>query len=114
MVKLGFDPELAEYVINRCKETAKNPEHCVITATFISKAESNCGKDAKGNNVWGINEGKTYASKEVNFERWLRSYDKFWYRTTGPGEFYPNRGKVSRTRYCTDEVSSGSEVGCPN
>ena len=114
MVELGFTYNLSGYVINKCKETAQNPRRCVNTATFIAVAESGGGKYAKGNNVWGINEGKTYASPEANFERWLKSYNKYWYNQIYPSSYYPPKGKVSITRYCTDEHSSKSKVGCPN
>jgi len=51
-----MDKSLSEYVINSCKATAVNPRRCVITAVMIAKAESNLGRNAYKNNVWGINE----------------------------------------------------------
>lgn len=113
MKEVGFSSNLATYVIYRCKATAYNPRHCVETATFIAKAESGCGKNAKNNNVWGMRT-RSFASKEEAFERWLKSYNRFWHRTEGPVDFYPLRGQTSKTYYCTDERSSGSKVGCPN
>jgi len=110
MVEIGFTYNLSGYVINKCKETAKNPRRCVNTATFIAVAESAGGRYAKGNNVWGINEGKTYSSHEANFDRWLKSYNKYWYNQIYPSSYYPPKGKVSITRYCTDEHSSKSKV----
>lgn len=52
MVALGFEPELATYVVNRCKAEAEDPKHCVVTATFIAEAESGCGQSARNHNVW--------------------------------------------------------------
>lgn len=40
MVELGFEKNLATYVISRCKSEAQDPRHCVVTATFIAQAES--------------------------------------------------------------------------
>lgn len=114
MQKIGFEKSLATYIINWCKRTARDPNKCVTTASFIGKAESNAGRDAYMNNVFGINEGKTYKTKEANFDRWLKSYNKYWYKSPLPEHYYPARGQVSKTRYCTDENSSRSAVGCPN
>lgn len=114
MQKIGFEKKLATYVINGCKRTARDPNKCVVTASMIAKAESNAGQDAYMNNVWGINEGKTYKTKEANFDRWLKSYNKYWYKSPLPEHYYPPKGQVSKTRYCTDEHSSKSAIGCPN
>jgi len=111
---LWFSRELAHYIIKRCKETAKNPENCVIIAWFIGKNESNAGKNAYNHNVWWFNEGKSYKSDEENFERWLKSYNKYWLNQTLPKHFYSERGKLPRTRFCTSEESSSSTIGCPN
>ena len=89
MMDLGFTKKLSTYVIDRCKATARNPAKCVRTASFIAKAESNAGKNAYKHNVWGINEGKTYKSDEDNFERWLKSYNIWWYNSKYPSHYYP-------------------------
>jgi len=133
--ELWMEKNLAKYVINRCKETAENPRRCVTTAAMIASAESWKGKDAYKNNVWGINKmiplkvnwkqvydkiGKkvyireTYYSVYVNFDKWLISYNKFWYKSPLPNHFYSKAWEYPKTRYCTDEHSSGSKIGCPN
>ena len=112
--EIWMEKNLASYVINRCKETAEKPRRCVITAAMIAKAESQMGKNAYKNNVWGINEGKQYASTYANFDRWIKSYNRYWYKSPLPYHYYPARGDVSRTRYCTDEESSWSKKWCPN
>jgi len=114
MEKIGFKKGLATYIINSWKEKTKDPARCVTTATMIAKAESNAGKNDYKNNVFGINEGKAYATKEANVDRWMKSYTKYWYNSPEPEHYYPPKGKVSKTRYCTDEASSKSKVGCPN
>ena len=52
MEKIGYERSFATYIINRCKQTARDPNKCVNTATFIGKAESNAGRDAYQNNVF--------------------------------------------------------------
>ena len=112
--ELWMDNNLSEYVINKCKETAKNPRQCVITASMIAKAESNMWKNAYKFNVWGINEWKKYPSVYKNFDRWLKSYNKHWFKSPLPSHYYSKRWKVSKTRYCTSENSSKSNIWCPN
>lgn len=111
--RLGFSDTLSHYIIKRCKQTAKNPSNCVIIAGFIGKNESNAGRNAYNHNVWGINEGKTYKTDEENFDRWMKSYNKWWFSQKFPSHFYSERGKLPRTMYCTSEESSNSKVGCP-
>lgn len=113
MIEMWMNKNLADYIINSCKVTSENPRRCIITACMISKAESNMGKNAYKNNVWGINEWKTYWSVYENFDRWLKSYNKWWFRSPLPIHYYPPVGKTSKTMYCTDEQSSGSKKGCP-
>ncbi len=112
--ELWMEKNLAKYVIDRCKETAENPRRCVTTAAMIANAESWMGKYAYKHNVWGINEWKTYASVYANFDRWLKSYNKHWYKSPLPSHFYSKAWEYPKTRYCTDEHSSGSKKGCPN
>jgi len=44
----------------------------------------------------------------------VKRYSKWWYKQKTPNGFYPKAGQVSPTRYCTDEHSSGTAIGCPN
>lgn len=47
-----MDTKIAEYLINKCKSTAKDPRKCIIHAAMISKAESNMGRDASNGNMF--------------------------------------------------------------
>lgn len=80
MKKLGFDENLSKYMINKCKEKAKNPYHCVITGAYIVYNESTAGNKSYKNNIAGINEGKEYSSRGAGFDRWIKSYNKVWYK----------------------------------
>jgi hypothetical protein len=114
LMKLWYSKDLSKYIINKCKKEASDPAHCVIIAWIIWKAESNAGQNASTNNVFWINEGKKYDTKEKNVDRWMKSYVKYWYKRKWPADFYPNKWEVAPTRYCTGEESSGSNIGCPN
>lgn len=113
MLKLGFNKKLADYVVNECKNTALDPKRCITTATMIAKAESNCGIDAHWHNVWWINEGKKYDSDNKNFDRWLKSYNKFWYKLSKPEHFYPSKWEASKSNYCSSEESTHTKKWCP-
>lgn len=60
--KTGMDRPLATVIINNCKAKALDPRHCVVTAAFISCAESSCWKNAKNYNVFWITSSKKYFS----------------------------------------------------
>lgn len=113
IVSLGMPKDISIYIINRCKKEAQNPRRCIITAAFISKAESGMGQNAVGYNMFWINEGKKYKSLYANFDRWFKSYQKYWYKSDHPSAFYPPRWKVSKHNYCASEESSVSKKGCP-
>ena len=115
MEKLGFDRPLANSIINECKGKAKNPEHCVITASFIATAESGAGNNVTGcNNVFGMTGG-CYATRTQAVQEWVAKYDRYWFRRPNPSHFYSDTPKRKpATLYCMSEESSGSEGYCPN
>lgn len=106
MVNAGIHKELASLIDKGCKT-----DHCKVTASFISWAESSGGNTSK--NAFGFTDG-TYATHKAAFDRWNRSYSKYWYKTKDPSHFYANRGGIPRTHYCMSEHSSNSKLGCPN
>lgn len=114
IMKMWMWKDISAYIINRCKAESQNPRQCVIVASFISKAESNMWKNAHNNNMFGINEWKKYGSLYENFDRWFRSYQKYWYNSPHPKHYYPKVWETSKTCYCTDEKSSNSKKWCPN
>lgn len=81
MRDLGFSSNLATDIINECKKSARDPAHCVRTATFIAVAESTAGNNAKKNNVFGIQEGD-FATKKEAVDDWISRYNRKWYKTT--------------------------------
>jgi len=106
MVKAGIHNELATIIDNGCKT-----DHCKVTASFISWAESSGWNTSK--NAFGFTDG-TYVTHKAAFDRWNRSYSKYWYKTKDPSHFYANRGVIPKTHYCMSEHSSNSKLGCPN
>lgn len=115
MISLGMDKPLSEVIINECKKTAKDPKHCIITATFISGAESTLGSNTDScKNVFGVT-GQCFKSRTDSVKDWVKRYNKFWYKQKDPNGFYSNsKSWKPKTRYCMSEHSSKSEWFCPN
>lgn len=115
LVSLGYDEDLARYMIDECKEKADNPRHCVITAGFIGKAESQAGRTAHRNNVFGFRKTRFPDTKKA-VDSWIRNYTKKWHKTKGPAAFYSPKPGLPPTRYCVDEVQKDGTVlpYCPN
>lgn len=114
MIKLWYSKDLSRRIIDTCKLKAKDPRHCVVTASFIGKAESNAWQNAYKNNVFGINiKHITYKTEQDNLEIWMKSYNKKWYTMRHPNKFYSKRWTLPYTHYCTSETSSNSKVWCP-
>lgn len=110
LLSVWMHKELATLVDNGCNK-AKDPTHCKITAASISNAESQMGNASK--NAFWFTDGK-YTTHKAAFDRWFRSYKKYWYKAKDPSWFYAERGKIPRTHYCMSEHSSNSKLGCPN
>lgn len=112
---IGFDRPLATALINRCKATARDPRHCVITGAFIAKAESGAGQAVTScNNVFGMTGG-CYESRTAAIDEWVTKYDRWWYRRPNPSHFYSDTPKRKpATYYCMSEHSSNSNGFCPN
>lgn len=115
MRTLGFSDFLATDIINECKKKAKDPNHCVVTASFIAVAESGAGQAVTGcNNVFGIS-GKCFKDVSESVDDWTVRYGKYWYRRENPSHFYSDTPKRKPpTRYCMSEESSASIGYCPN
>lgn len=113
---IGIDAQLAKPLVENCKRLATDPRHCIIAWASIIMAESggklkNC---YKFNCMWYWVSRFRYTSYEVQIIDWIESYKKYWYKAKSASFFYPPRWEKSKSRYCTSENSSGSEVGCPN
>jgi len=114
MEQLWYTKSLSTYMINRCKRLEKynkkiDAGHCVRIASSIWCSESSCSK-VKNNNVFGF-RNKSFKSQEESFDRWLKSYEKYWYKATWGQDFYGLWGKY---HYCVDEHSSWTIGRCPN
>ena len=111
---IGIDPKLAYPLVSNCKRLTENPVHCIIAWASIMVAESgwnlkNCYKK------WCMWVGKfSYDTYEQGVIDWIWRYMKYWYKAKSASFFYPPKWEVSRSRYCMSEISSGSELGCPN
>lgn len=115
LVKIGIEPTFARSIMKECKRTAKNPIRCIKLGVSIAGAESSMGWRCFKNNCTWMGWGSIdYPSIYEGAKDWVRRYNLFWYNQKNPNGFYPLRGQVSPTRYCTDEHSSGSKKGCPN
>ena len=115
LVSIGYREDLARYMIDQCKAQADNPRHCVITAGFIGKAETQAGKTARRNNVFGFRKARFPDTKKA-VDAWIRNYLKKWHKTKGPAAFYSPKPGLPPTRYCVDEVQEDGTVlpYCPN
>lgn len=115
MISVGMDRPLSEVIINECKRTAKDPKHCVVTASFISGAESTLGTNLDNcKNVFWV-AGKCFTSRTEAVKDWVTRYNKYWHKQKDPNGFYSNsKSWKPKTRYCMDEDSSKSEWFCPN
>lgn len=110
LINLGYSDDVSKMMINQCKEHAKDPRNCVVTAAFIGKAESSSCTKQINNNCWGLRNHK-FDTKTQAFQRWLKSYNKYWFRHLKPKDFY---GRNSKTAFCVDEHSSRTYGWCPN
>ncbi len=135
LITIGYSKNVSTYMINKCKEFAKNPRHCVEVSASIGTAESNNCQNASRYNCWWVLKYVdkldanwkpildkywrkikvllTYSSYGNAFDVWLKSYNKYWYKAKDMSFFYPKKWEYSPSRYCTDENSSNSTVGCP-
>jgi hypothetical protein len=112
---IGYSEELSATIIDTCKATAKNPRHCVITAAFIGFAESTSGRRDAFNNVFGFRNRK-FESEALAMSQFTLTYNRVWYRTVGPIDFYSPVPGLPKTRFCVDEYQKdGRKLHyCPN
>lgn len=98
--------DLVNWLRNEC-QSAINPNHCFGVGMWIAKAESNF----KWGDHWYFG---MVGSNDKSISRWVKSYNKFWFRADDGFFFYGSKGKLWPSHYCTSEESSNSPVGCPN
>jgi len=86
-------------------QEARDKEHCIRTGLAIAYAECTW-KDY--NTPFGLQ------STEKGYKKWVRSYNKYWYKSKDAFFFYGDWGKYGASHYCTSEESSWSSKWCPN
>ena len=115
---LGYREEPTIALISTCKSASLHPEHCILVWLTLMYNEAGNQQNSKAcvdrNNCFGIQSGKkTYSSLDEGMENFVQTYNKYWYKADSAWFFYSKAWKVSPSRYCTSEDSSGSSVGCP-
>lgn len=86
-------------------QNVRDKWHCIETWLAIAYAESSWRDN---HTPFGLQ------SKEKWYKKWVRSYNKYWYKSKDAFFFYWDWGQYGRSHYCTDEHSSWSTKGCPN
>jgi len=86
-------------------QNARDKWHCIKTWLSIAYAECSW-KD--------INTPFWLQSYEKWYKKWVRSYNKYWYKSQNWFFFYWDWWKYGASHYCTSEESSWSHYGCPN
>lgn len=91
---------------NECfKQEARNKEHCIKIWLSIAYAESS----------WKDNHTPFWLqSKEKGFNKWVKSYNLYWYKAKNQYFFYWKDWKKPKSNYCLSEESSWSQGWCPN
>lgn len=105
-------------LISTCKASSWDPRHCILVWLTLMYNEAWNQQNSKAcvdrNNCFGIQSGKkSYSSLDEGMENFVQKYNKYWYKADSAWFFYSKAWKVSPSRYCTSEDSSGSSVGCP-
>lgn len=117
LIELGIREEISESLVINCKALAEDPRKCIIIWASIVKNESwgwfKCRK-ANRFNCFGIMVADEYKSFNDGVLHFIWKYNRYWYKANSMSFFYPPAWWVSKSRYCTSEASSGSDVGCPN
>lgn len=115
---LWYRKEPTISLISTCKAFSWDPRHCILVWLTLMYNEAWNQQNSKAcvdrNNCFGIQSGKkSYSSLDEGMENWVQKYNKYWYKADSAWFFYSKAWKVSPSRYCTSEDSSGSSVGCP-
>ena len=116
---LGYREEPTVSIISTCKSSSLDPRHCILVALTLMYNESGNQQNSKActdrNNCFGIQSWKkSYSSLDEGMENFVQKYNKYWYKADSAWFFYSNSGSLPKSRYCTSEDSSGSNIGCPH
>lgn len=117
LIKLGIKSQLANAIVNECKQSSIDPRKCIIIASSIAKNESGWGSSNACRtryNCMGVASGsREYTSIEEWIAQWVSIYSRKWYKAKDASFFYPDKWEYSPSRYCVSEQSSNSTIGCP-
>ncbi len=116
---LGYREEPTIALISTCKGASLRPDHCILIGLVLMYNEAWNQQKSKAcvdrNNCFGIQSWKkSYSSLDEGMENWVQKYNKYWYKADSAWFFYSNSGSLPKSRYCTSEDSSGSNIGCPH
>ena len=116
---LGYREEPTIALISTCKGASLRPDHCILIGLVLMYNEAWNQQNSKAcidrKNCFGIQSWKkSYSSLDEGMENWVQKYNKYWYKADSASYFYSKAWKVSPSRYCTSEDSSGSNIGCPH
>lgn len=105
-------------IIWACKASSRDVQKCILVSLTLMYNEAGNKQNSKActtrNNCFGINSWKTvFKSYDEASERWVNTFDKWWYKAESPSFFYSEKWKLSPSRYCVSETSSNSAVWCP-
>lgn len=106
-------------LISNCKASSRDPRHCILVGLTLMYNEAGNKQNSKAcitrNNCFWVNSWKkVYSSLDEWSENWVQKYNRYWYKADWASFFYSSSGKVSKSRYCTSEISSNSSVWCPS
>ena len=105
-------------IIWACKGSTRDVQKCILVSLTLLYNEAGNKQNSKAcierRNCFGINAWKTvFKSYDEASERWVNTFDKWWYKAESPSFFYSEKWKLSPSRYCVSEESSNSAVWCP-
>jgi len=116
---LGYREEPTVSLISTCKESSKDPRHCILVWLTLMYNEAWNQQNSKAcvdrNNCFGINSGKkNYSILDEGMENWVQKYNRYWHKADNASFFYSKSWELPPSRYCTSEDSSWSSIGCPH
>lgn len=116
---LGYREAPTVSIIWACKAHSRDIQKCILVWLTLMYNEAGNKQNSKAcierNNCFGINSWKTvFKSYDEASERWVNTFNKWWYKADSAKYFYPDLWKVAPTKYCTDEKQHYPNIGCPD
>lgn len=116
---LGYREAPTVSIIWACKASSRDVQKCILVWLTLMYNEAGNKQNSKAcierNNCFGINSWKTvFKSYDEASERWVNTFNKWWYKADSAKYFYPDLWKVAPTKYCTDEKQHYPNIWCPD